>query len=69
MTKLTELEKQKVITCVSYVAGKYQCDHYKFEIAYDKVGHYDKDLEEQIEHARYLEEFYFDLARKLEEVL
>lgn len=69
MTKLTELEKQKVITCVSYVAGKYQCDHYKFEIAYDKVGHYDEELDKQLEHAKEMEEFYSELARKLKEIL
>lgn len=33
MTKLTELEKQKAITCVGYIEGKFRCDRYKLEIA------------------------------------
>ena len=31
MTKLTELEKQKAITCVGYIEGKFRCDRYKLE--------------------------------------
>jgi len=69
MKKLTELEKQKTITCVSYIANKYMCDYYKLEAAYNKLDHYDEELEKQIKHARELEGLYFDLARKLEEVL
>lgn len=33
MTKLTELEKQKVITCVGYIEGKFRCDRYKQEFS------------------------------------
>ena len=33
MTKLTELEKQKAITCVGYIEGKFRCDRYKLELA------------------------------------
>ena len=69
MTKLTELEKQKAIACVCYQAKKFECDHYKLEIAYDKLGHYDEELDKQLEHTREMEEFYSELARKLKEVL
>ena len=43
MAKLTEREKQKVITCVGYIEGKFRCDRYKLEIAYDKLGRYDEE--------------------------
>lgn len=69
MTKLTELEKQKVITCVYYVVKKFECDHYKLEIAYDKLGHYDEEYDKQLEHVKEMEEFYSELGRKLQEVL
>ena len=69
MTKLTELEKQKAITCVCYQAKKFECNRYKLEVAYDKLGHYDEELDKQLEHTREMEEFYSELARKLKEVL
>ena len=69
MTKLTELEKQKVITCVGYVEGAFRCDRYKLEAEYDKLDHYDEELDKKLEHAKEMEEFYSELARKLQEVL
>lgn len=69
MKKLTELEKQKAITCVSYVEGEFRCDRYKLEVKYDKLGHYDEELDKKLEHAKEMEEFYSELARKLKEVL
>ena len=69
MTKLTEFEKQKAITCVGYIEGKFRCDRYKLEIEYDKLGHYDEELDRQLEHAKEMEEFYSNLAEKLKEVL
>ena len=69
MTKLTELEKQKVITCVGYFEGKFRCDRYKLEIEDDKLGHYDEELDRQLEHAKEMEEFYSNLGEKLKEVL
>lgn len=69
MTKLTELEKQKAITCVYYVVKKFECDRYKLEVEYDKLGHYDEELDKKLEHAKEMEEFYSELARKLKEVL
>ena len=69
MTKLTELEKQKVITCVGYFEGKFRCDRYKLEIEYDKLGHYDEALDRQLKHAKEMEEFYSNLGEKLKEVL
>ena len=69
MTKLTELEKQKVITCVGYIEGKFRCDRYKLEIAYDKLGRYDEEYYKALEHAKEMEEFYSNLIRKLKEVL
>lgn len=69
MTKLTELEKQKVITCVGYIEGKFRCDRYKLEIAYDKLGHYDEEYDKALEHAKEMEEFYSNLSEKLKEVL
>ena len=69
MTKLTELEKQKAITCVYYQAKNFECDRYKLEAAYDKLGHYDEELDKQLEHTKEMEEFYSELARKLQEVL
>ena len=69
MTKLTELEKQKVITCVGYIEGKFRCDRYKLEIAYDKLGHYDEEYDKALEHSKEMEEFYSNLGEKLKEVL
>ena len=69
MTKLTELEKQKAITCVYYVVKKFECDRYKLEVEYDKLGHYDEELDKKLEHAKEMEEFYSELGRKLKEVL
>ena len=69
MTKLTELEKQKVITCVYYAKKSIECDHYKLEMEYDKLGHYDEEYDKQLEHAKEMEEFYSNLGEKLKEVL
>lgn len=69
MGKLTELEKQKVIACVTYQAKKSECDRYKLEIAYDKLGRYDEEYDKAIEHAKEMEEFYSNLTKKLKEVL
>ena len=69
MTKLTEFEKQKAITCVGYIEAKFRCDRYKLEIEYDKLGHYDEELDRQLEHAKEMEEFYSNLGEKLKEVL
>ena len=69
MTKLTELEKQKAITCVGYIEGKFRCDRYKLEMEYDKRGHYDEELNKKLEHAKEMEEFYSNLGEKLKEVL
>lgn len=69
MTKLTELEKQKAITCVYYVEVKFRCDRYKLEVGYNKLNHYDEELDKKLEHAKEMEEFYSELARKLKEVL
>ena len=69
MTKLTEFEKQKAITCVGYIEGKFRYDRYKLEIEYDKLGHYDEELDRQLEHAKEMEEFYSNLGEKLKEVL
>ena len=69
MTKLTELEKEKVVACVGYYAKKFECDRYKLELDYDKFGRYDVKCEEAIEQLKELEEFYSNLAKKLKEVL
>lgn len=69
MAKLTELEKQKVITCVGYVEGKFRRDRYKLEMAYDKMSRYNEELEKKIYHAQEMEEFYSNLGEKLKEVL
>ena len=69
MIKLTGLEKQKAITCVGYVEGECRCERYKLEVEYDKLGHYDGELDKKLEHAKEMEEFYSELARKLQEVL
>lgn len=69
MTKLTELEKQKVITCVWYVEGEFRSECYKLEVEYDKLGHYDEELDKKLEHAKEMGEFYSELRRKLKEVL
>ena len=69
MTKLTELEKEKVIACVCYQAKKFECDRYKLELAYDKLGRYDEEYDKALEHAKEMEEFYSNLGEKLKEVL
>lgn len=69
MTKLTEREKQCVITCVEYQAKRFECEYYKIEIAYDKLGHYDEEYDKALEHAKEMEEFYSNLGEKLKEVL
>ena len=69
MAKLTELEKQKVITCVGYIEGKFRCDRYKLELAYDKLGRYDEEYDKALEHAKEMNELYSNLMRKLKEVL
>ena len=69
MTKLTELEKQKAITCVGYIEGKFRCDRYKLEMEYDKMSCYNEELEKKIYHAQEMEEFYSNLVEKLKEVL
>ena len=69
MTKLTELEKQKAIACVNYVEIKFRFDRYKLEAEYDKLDHYDEELDKKLEHAKEMEEFYSELRRKLEELL
>ena len=69
MSKLTELEKQCTITCVEYQAKRFECEHYKIEIAYDKLGHYDEEYDKAIEHAKEMSEFYSNLIRKLNDIL
>lgn len=69
MAKLTELEKQKAIACVEYQAKKFECGRYKLEIAYDKLGRYDEFYDKMLEHAKEMEEFYSNLAKKLKGVL
>lgn len=68
MTKLTELEKQKAITCVGYIEGKFRRDRYELEMKYDKLGHYDEEPDKKLEHAKEMEEFYSNLGEKLKEV-
>lgn len=69
MAKLTELEKEKVIACVCYQVKKFECDRYKLELAYDKLGCYDEEYDKALEHAKEMEEFYSNLGEKLKEVL
>lgn len=69
MTKLTELEKEKVIACVCYQVKKFECDRYKLEMEYDKMSCYNEELEKKIYHAQEMEEFYSNLGGKLKEVL
>ena len=69
MTKLTELEKEKVIACVCYQVKNFECERYKLEMEYDKLGHYDEELDKRLEHAKEMEEFYSNLVEKLKEVL
>lgn len=69
MIKLTKLEIQKVIACVNYVEIEFRCNRYKFEDEYAELNHYDEGLEKKLEHAKEMEEFYSELARKLKEVL
>lgn len=69
MTKLSEFEKQKAITCVGYIEGRFRCDRYALEVKYDKLGHYDEVIDKALEHLKEMEEFYSELGRKLQEVL
>lgn len=69
MTKLTELEKQKAITCVLYAKKSIECERYKLEAEYDKMSCYNEELEKKIYHAQEMEEFYSNLGEKLKEVL
>lgn len=69
MIKLTKLEIQKVIACVNYVEIEFRCNRYKLEDEYAELNHYDEELEKKLEHAKEMEEFYSELARKLKEVL
>ena len=69
MGKLTELEKQKVIACVAYQAKKFECNRYKLEIAYGKLGRYDEEYDKAIEHTKEMEDFYSNLTKKLKESL
>ena len=69
MEKLTELEKQKVIACVCYQVKNFECERYKLEAEYDKLNHYDEELDKQLKHTKEMEEFYSELGRKLKEVL
>ena len=69
MAKLTELEKEKVIACVCYQVKNFECDRYKLEMEYDKLGHYDEELDKKLEHAKEMEEFYSNLVERLKEVL
>ena len=39
------------------------------EAEYDKLDHYDEELDKKLEHAKEMEEFYSELGRKLKEVL
>lgn len=67
--ELTELEKQKVITCINYIENNYRIDRYKLELEYDKLDHYDEELDKKIEQAIEREEFYSNLVEKLKVVL
>ena len=69
MTKLTEHEKEKVIACVCYQVKNFECERYKLEIAYDKLGRYDEEYDKALEHAKVMEEFYSNLGKKLKEIL
>lgn len=69
MAKLTELEKQKTITCVGYIEGKLRCDRYELELSYNKFGSYDEKCEEAIKRLKEMEEFYSNLGKKLKEIL
>lgn len=69
MTKLTELEKQKTITCVYYAKKSIECERYKLEAEYDKMSCYNEELEKKIYHAQEMEEFYSNLGKKLKEIL
>ena len=69
MTKLTGLEKEKVIACICYQVKNFECERYKLELAYDKLGHYDEEYDKALEHAKEMNEFYSNLMRKLQEVL
>ena len=69
MTKLTEIEKEKTISCVCYQIKTFDCERYNLEIAYDKLGHYDEEYDKAIEHAKEISEFYSNLMRKLNDIL
>ena len=69
MTKLTELEKEKTIACVCYQEKNFECERYKLEMEYGKLGRYDEEYDKALEHAKEMEEFYSNLSEKLKEVL
>lgn len=69
MEKLTELEKQAVLTCVYYVEKSFECDRYKLEVEYNKLNRYDEKLDKKIENLKETEEFYANLGEKLKEIL
>lgn len=69
MEKLTELEKQAVLTCVYYVMKSFQCDRYKLEVEYNKLNRYDEELDKKIENLKGTEEFYANLGEKLKRFL
>lgn len=69
MTKLTELEKEKTIACVCYQVKEFECERYKLELAYNKLGCYDEEYDKALEHAKEMNEFYSNLMKKLKEVL
>ena len=66
---LTELEKQKAISCVGYIENKFKCDCYKLYGAYDKLGHYDEEHDKALEHAKEMAKFYSNLVEKLKAIL
>lgn len=69
MTKLTELEKEKAIDCVCYQAKNFECERYKLELAYDKLGHYDEEYDKALEQLKEMNEFYSNLIKKLKKIL
>lgn len=69
MKKLTEIERKAILTCIYYVAKKFECDRYKLEVKYDKLNHYDEELDKRIQNTKELEEFYANLGEKFKEIL
>lgn len=69
MQKLTQSEKQAVLTCVYHVEKMFECDRCKLEVEYYKLNRYDEDLEKKIRNAKDVEEFYANLGEKLKEIL